>query len=157
MFETLFGTEMPLAARTFNAFILILLLILLCAMLIGFLRSLKRGMFTKYVALRLISYLLRTIGLVMIAFSIIGVVTALTVLNADNAARNAYAGLFLLFGSISVLMWGVNALAFGELIQVLVDIALNTAPLSEINQNIARLEKMQEQASSASAVADAIR
>jgi hypothetical protein len=153
---------LPLAVRFFMAFLIVLVVAVAVVLFVRWgLRRLfgTNRVLDKYIALRFISYLLRAIGWVTITFGIIGLVVALSKYSSSGV-ENPYSGLgslLLLYGSVSGLMWGVSALAFGELIRVLVDIALNTAPLSEINKNIARLENLQEQEGYVSAVANAIR
>jgi hypothetical protein len=60
---------------------------------------------------------------------------------------------FVVTLSISGLMWGVMTFAFGELLRVLIDIALNTGPLSEI----ARVAVEQERRRASSAAVQAHR
>ena len=98
---------------------------------------------SHYVALRLISGLLRLVGWVSI---IIGLVVFIAALSAAGQIASQFENLgynqigqmvtsILLVFSFSFFIWGLFTLAFGEILKVLVDIALNTATLPNIADN----------------------
>lgn len=154
MFESVFGSEIPVALRFAIAVVVVAVLIFF---IVWAIRRVLHGAFpsakpqyeqrlpNKYAGLRSISYLLRAIGWLAILLGIFGLIVV-GFGQMDNVARQF--GIILGFGnlglpvnwiiisvSISGLTWGILVLAFGELIRVLVDIALNTEPLPAIAQD----------------------
>jgi hypothetical protein len=153
MFESIFGLEMPLAFR----FFIVALIFLAVLGLVGWLVRRSGGQanappipFAKIIAEKNteLSVLVGFSVLMLIIFSLVALneyMTATTVLQQTVAlliliGNNTFWGIFIIAGNISRKQTHI----------VYSDIAVN------LEKNIARLEKLQEQASSVSAVADAI-
>jgi hypothetical protein len=80
----------------------------------------------KYAALHTISLVLRGIGWLLIVLAIIFFIIGIASLSQNNGPVDSGLGALKIIGAISFLGMGVLTLAFGELIQVFVDIADNT-------------------------------
>jgi hypothetical protein len=151
MFESLFGSEMPLAARFGIA---LLVFIVLMTFLVWAVQKVlnwalppalgrPRSRAGRYPALRFISYLLRVFGWLSISLGIIGFIAALSGIGQPvNQYQNlGYGNLgnivtsLIVSVSIFAFMSGLYFLAFGEIMKVLVDIALNTETLPAIAQD----------------------
>jgi hypothetical protein len=80
----------------------------------------------KYAALHTISLVLRGIGWLLIVLAIIFFLIGIASLSQNNGPIDSGLGALKIISAISFLGMGVLTLAFGELIQVFVDIADNT-------------------------------
>lgn len=80
----------------------------------------------KYAALHTISLVLRGIGWLLIVLAIIFFLIGIASLSQNNGPVDSGLGALKIISAISFLGMGVLTLAFGELIQVFVDIADNT-------------------------------
>ena len=84
MFETLFGTEIPIPLRLFiGAFIVAVITIVVLLLARWAFRGpvdakQVRGPFEKYVGLRFISYLLRSVGALAVTLGFISLIVTLT-------------------------------------------------------------------------------
>jgi hypothetical protein len=80
----------------------------------------------KYAAVRTISFVLRALGWIVIVLTTISFLIGLGSLGQNGGPVDSGFALIKILGAISLLGMGVLMLAFGELIQVFVDIADNT-------------------------------
>jgi hypothetical protein len=85
----------------------------------------------KYPALRVISFIIRLVGWLLLIIGIIGIaVVVLIVNNGANLDQNLAEAIrigVLTISSVSSFLSGIFIIALGELIKVAVDIARNTA------------------------------
>jgi hypothetical protein len=153
VFQSLFGAEMPLAVRGFIAlvaFVILLSFILwagryLLAWAFPPAKAKRNLTGSHYVGLRLISFLLRAVGWLSILSSLViflagvfglGQAIGVNFSNLGYGQLGPFITSLIISISVSLFMWGLFILALGELLKVLVDIALNTAPLPNIAEDI---------------------
>src|SRR5258708_4702799 len=135
---------MPLAVRFFIAIVAIVILL---SLIIWVARRILARAFpaakaqpksggSYYAGLRFTSFLLRAVGSLSIVFSLIILLVGINAGQQIGINVGYPGGPFVTSILISIsaffFMWGLFVLAFGEVLKVLVDIALNTAPLPNI-------------------------
>lgn len=152
MFAALVGAEIPLAVRYLIAlvafFVAVTFIVWVAQRVLprAFPPARGRGKSRvgRYPALRVVSYFLRLFGWVLISLGLLGFIA---VFSGLGHVINQYAGeigygqlggvmtALIISLSMFIFMSGLSYLAFGEIIKVFVDIALNTEPLLEIAQD----------------------
>jgi hypothetical protein len=91
----------------------------------------------RYAVIRITSGLLRIGGFVGVILSVIALMSAYQwlgpsqVTGADSIFVRSF-GLFALYGGLSLLVSSLLMIAAGQMLQVFVDIALNTRPIGEL-------------------------
>src|SRR5262245_44013734 len=93
----------------------------------------------RYGTVRILSLLLRILGWIMIVSAVALAATGIAQLGKPTSGELAgllgVVGMIQIYGAISVLIGGLFMLVSGHVLQLLVDIALNTRPMAEMAES----------------------